>query len=183
MRSFYILNHRASAPGTPASNGVVARATGRRERLRYRDIVWAFHSESQELLLGACTSACNGKMCWSDARALGVSIWLNSGESMVSLALYWMSQTVLFTRLAEISHGSYSSERVHGRGSPRSHCMFSVLLCARKGQASTWPVEASSLAQGARTYAQVPVQRFHRTSMANGGSEECLRTSQQTSVW
>lgn len=97
MRSFYILNHRASAPGTPASNGVVARTTGRRERLRYRDIVWAFHSESQELLLGACTAACNGKMCWSDARALGVSIWLNSVESMVSISLYLLSEDILLT--------------------------------------------------------------------------------------
>ncbi|KAJ7099614.1 RAVE protein 1 C terminal-domain-containing protein [Mycena crocata] len=82
MRSFYILNHRASAPGSPESHGAIPRQTGRRERLRYRDMVWAFHSESQDLLLAASTAACNGKMCWSDARALGVSIWLNSIEAM-----------------------------------------------------------------------------------------------------
>lgn len=83
MRSFYILNRRASAPTTPQSHGTLPRRTGRRERLRYRDIVWAFHSESQDLLLSACTAACNGKMGWSDARALGVSLWLTSVESMV----------------------------------------------------------------------------------------------------
>ncbi|KAJ7092570.1 WD repeat-containing protein [Mycena epipterygia] len=84
MRSFYILNHRASAPGSPESQNTIPRQTGRRERLRYRDMVWAFHSESQDLLLSASTAACNGKMCWSDARALGVSIWLNSIEAMKS---------------------------------------------------------------------------------------------------
>ncbi|KAJ7706334.1 WD repeat-containing protein [Mycena rosella] len=84
MRSFYILNHRASAPGSPESHNTIPRQTGRRERLRYRDMVWAFHSESQDLLLSASTAACNGKMCWSDARALGVSIWLNSIEAMKS---------------------------------------------------------------------------------------------------
>ncbi|KAJ7042393.1 RAVE protein 1 C terminal-domain-containing protein [Mycena alexandri] len=84
MRSFYILNHRASAPGSPQSQNTIPRQTGRRERLRYRDMVWAFHSESQDLLLSAATAACNGKMCWSDARALGVSIWLNSIDAMKS---------------------------------------------------------------------------------------------------
>ncbi|KAJ6574959.1 WD repeat-containing protein [Mycena capillaripes] len=84
MRSFYILNHRASAPGSPESQNTIPRQTGRRERLRYRDMVWAFHSESQDLLLSASTAACNGKMCWADARALGVSIWLNSIDAMKS---------------------------------------------------------------------------------------------------
>jgi hypothetical protein len=85
MRSFYILNRRASEPSSPESTGVVPRQSGRRERLRYRDMIWAFHSESQDLLLNASTAACNGKMCWSDARALGVSIWLNSVESMACI--------------------------------------------------------------------------------------------------
>jgi hypothetical protein len=49
-------------------------------------MVWAFHSESQDLLLSASTAACNGKMCWADARALGVSIWLSSIDAMVGAA-------------------------------------------------------------------------------------------------
>jgi hypothetical protein len=83
MRSFYILNRRASAPNSRASNGVIPRQTGRRERLRYRDMIWAFFSESQEILLQACINASSGKMCWSDARALGIAVWLNSVESLV----------------------------------------------------------------------------------------------------
>ncbi|KAJ3966484.1 RAVE protein 1 C terminal-domain-containing protein [Lentinula raphanica] len=82
MRSFYILNRRASTPASPQSSGAIPRNTGRRERLRYRDMVWAFHSESQDLLLGTSSAACNGKMGWSDARALGISLWLNSIESL-----------------------------------------------------------------------------------------------------
>ncbi|THH13364.1 hypothetical protein EW146_g6843 [Bondarzewia mesenterica] len=78
MRSFYILNKRASAPSSPVSKGSVARRTGWRERLRYRDMIWAFHSESQGLLLSASSAACSQKMTWSDARALGVFLWLNS---------------------------------------------------------------------------------------------------------
>jgi len=83
MRSFYILNQRASVPSSPESRGAVSRRSGWRARLRFRDIIWAFHSESQGLLLSASLAACQGKMTWSDARALGVFLWLNSVESMV----------------------------------------------------------------------------------------------------
>lgn len=85
MRSFYILNRRiASDPSSPRSGGEIVRKTGWRERIRYRDMVWAFHSESQGILLDASVAACNGKMLWTDARALGVFIWLNSVDAMKS---------------------------------------------------------------------------------------------------
>ncbi len=93
MRSFYILNRRASEPNTPSSgnnaaNGVTSNLRlERRERLRYRDMIWAFHSESQDLLLSTSISACGGKMCWPDARALGVFVWMRPGEAMVSASL------------------------------------------------------------------------------------------------
>ena len=83
MRSFYILNKLASEPSSPESKGAISRRTGWRARLRYRDIIWAFHSETQGLLLSASLAACQGKMMWSDARALGVFLWLNSIETMV----------------------------------------------------------------------------------------------------
>jgi hypothetical protein len=91
MRSFYIINDRASNPGKTAGNhpnGISINVTpsdrsGRRERLRFRDMIWAFHSESQELLLNASIAACGGKLTWPDARALGIPLWLTSIESLV----------------------------------------------------------------------------------------------------
>ena len=86
MRSFYILNRRiASDPSSPRSDGAIVRRTGWRERIRYRDMIWAFFSESQGILLDASVAACNGKMLWADARALGVFIWLNSIDAMVCI--------------------------------------------------------------------------------------------------
>lgn len=88
MRAFYITNRRASTPGTPASvrSGTAVRGIKPRQRLRYRDIIWAFHSDSQELLLSTSVAACGGKMTWPDARALGVFLWMHPGESMVCIA-------------------------------------------------------------------------------------------------
>lgn len=106
MRSFYILNKRASAPSSPESKGALPRKTGRRERLRYRDMIWAFHSESQDLLLNSSIAACNGKLGWSDARALGVPIWLTSIETLVrilpSIHCTYIYVTIIFLQKAQM---------------------------------------------------------------------------------
>lgn len=90
MRSFYIINERLrptvdtdSVSVKSAATTKTSRRAGRRERLRYRDMIWAFHSESQDLLLSASVAATGGKMRWCDARALGVFVWLCSIETMV----------------------------------------------------------------------------------------------------
>lgn len=83
MRSFYLINESQSAHSAPSS--LTASALGGvRQRIRYRDIVWASFSQSQEILLSASTEACGGKLSWKDARALGVFLWLQSAESIVS---------------------------------------------------------------------------------------------------
>jgi len=43
--------------------------------LSYRDVVWALHSESQELLLEYSTNASGGRLYWKDAKALGIFLW------------------------------------------------------------------------------------------------------------
>ncbi|KAI7875760.1 hypothetical protein K492DRAFT_136166 [Lichtheimia hyalospora FSU 10163] len=45
-----------------------------------RDLVWALHSQSQDLLLERCTRLCDGKLLWQDARALGIFLWLQKAE-------------------------------------------------------------------------------------------------------
>lgn len=55
-------------------------------RLSFRNIVWASHSESQDMLLTASTNYCtNKKMLWADAKALGVFLWLKSTDVIASL--------------------------------------------------------------------------------------------------
>lgn len=83
MRSFYLINESQSVDSGPTPLTASALG-GARQRLRYRDIVWASFSQSQEILLSASTEACGGKMSWKDARALGVFLWLQSAESIVS---------------------------------------------------------------------------------------------------
>jgi hypothetical protein len=72
----------ASGLRTPSSG-----ASSRSSRLSFRNIVWATHSESQDILLQAATECCrDGKMVWSDAKHLGIFLWLSSTETIVSNA-------------------------------------------------------------------------------------------------
>jgi hypothetical protein len=61
-----------------------ADTTIHQHRLSFRNIVWASHSESQDMLLTASTKYCtDGKMMWKEAKALGVFLWLKSPEVIV----------------------------------------------------------------------------------------------------
>ncbi|CAO3607183.1 unnamed protein product [Cunninghamella echinulata] len=62
----------------------------RKQQLDSRDIAYALHSQSQDLLLDRCIRLCDGKLLWEDARALGIFIWLQKSdvvnEQMLAIA-------------------------------------------------------------------------------------------------
>jgi hypothetical protein len=87
IRMFVNQNRRGGTNGTatPAS-GLQTPGGGltHRIRLSFRYIVWATHSESQDVLLSAATECChNGNMMWPDAKRLGVFLWLKSADAIV----------------------------------------------------------------------------------------------------
>lgn len=53
--------------------------------LSHRDFLWAFESESQEVLVQECMKACKEKMSWDDAKSLGLFLWLKSSDALVWL--------------------------------------------------------------------------------------------------
>lgn len=84
-----------SGAATPSANGVlpslakVAADSGlpaiprAHVKISFRNIVWATHSESHEVLLQAATASCeNNKMTWKDAKRLGVCLWLRSQDAI-----------------------------------------------------------------------------------------------------
>ncbi|KAF9956234.1 regulator of (H+)-ATPase in vacuolar membrane [Mortierella alpina] len=51
--------------------------------LSYSDIVWAYHSESQDLLLDFCSNSLKAPMKWNDAKSLGVFLWMRKKDTMI----------------------------------------------------------------------------------------------------
>lgn len=78
MRSFVLYRHNADSSGLPQKDGSS-------DRLPYRDIVFAYHSESQDLLLEEGVKASGGHSTWAVVRWLGAAMWLKSPEALVSL--------------------------------------------------------------------------------------------------
>jgi hypothetical protein len=51
--------------------------------LSWREIVWAFHSGSQDILLDLVSRHFNGKMMWQNARQCGVFMWMSDINALV----------------------------------------------------------------------------------------------------
>ncbi|KAF9182064.1 regulator of (H+)-ATPase in vacuolar membrane [Haplosporangium sp. Z 11] len=51
--------------------------------LSYRDITWAYHSESQDLLLDFCTNSLKTAMTWPEAKSFGIFLWMRKKETMI----------------------------------------------------------------------------------------------------
>jgi hypothetical protein len=52
--------------------------------LSWREIVWAFHSGSQDILLDLVSRHFNGKMMWQHAKQCGVFMWMSDINALVS---------------------------------------------------------------------------------------------------
>ncbi|KAI8603070.1 RAVE protein 1 C terminal-domain-containing protein [Dissophora ornata] len=51
--------------------------------LSYRDITWAYHSESQDLLLDFCCNSLKVPMTWTEAKSLGIFLWMRKKDIII----------------------------------------------------------------------------------------------------
>lgn len=88
IRTFANRDRRAALSGaaTPLPIPIPQEGLGRpmaHARISFRNIVWATHSESHQVLLQAATESTeNNKMMWEDAKRLGVFLWMRSQEAI-----------------------------------------------------------------------------------------------------
>lgn len=52
--------------------------------LSWREIVWAFHSNTQDILSDLTSQQYQGKMLWTDARDCGIFMWMTDITALVS---------------------------------------------------------------------------------------------------
>ncbi|KWU47634.1 hypothetical protein RHOSPDRAFT_31069 [Rhodotorula sp. JG-1b] len=79
MRSFFLYRQAGVADTSSTTPSSSAR------QLSYRDIVFAYHSESQDLLLEEGTKASGGHATWAAVSSFGAAMWLRSPESLARL--------------------------------------------------------------------------------------------------
>eukprot|EP00842_Homolaphlyctis_polyrhiza_P006919 jgi/Hompol1/816/HPOL_005431-RA len=52
--------------------------------MSHRDAMWAFISESQDVLLDIASQTFGGKILWKDAQRIGMGLWIRNPETLVS---------------------------------------------------------------------------------------------------
>ena len=52
------------------------------KKLKSRDICWAYHSESQDLLVDFCNNIYGNKLTWKEARTLGMGFWIRNNDTL-----------------------------------------------------------------------------------------------------
>lgn len=89
MRFLLALRTLAHAAKTKSTDLQVLPAS----RLRYRAVLWGFHSESQDMLIKSTEDVCGRPMLWEDAKALSLPIWIRSAEALVCViaGLYFIA--------------------------------------------------------------------------------------------
>jgi hypothetical protein len=51
--------------------------------ISWREIVWAFHSESHEILTDLVSKQFHGRVCWENARECGLFMWITDVNALV----------------------------------------------------------------------------------------------------
>ncbi|KAL8645036.1 MAG: hypothetical protein Q9226_007480 [Calogaya cf. arnoldii] len=59
-----------------------SQVTPNRRSITYREIVWAYHSGSQDILLDLTSRQFQGRMLWADAKDCGLSMWMNDVNAL-----------------------------------------------------------------------------------------------------
>jgi len=57
---------------------------GKEMPMSWREINWAFHSNSQDILTDMVTSHFHGRMLWESARESGIFMWISDNAALVS---------------------------------------------------------------------------------------------------
>ena len=61
-----------------------AQGVANKDMVSWREIVWAFYSESQDILSDLVSSQFNSKMTWKSAKESGIFMWLSDTNAIVS---------------------------------------------------------------------------------------------------
>jgi len=86
--------------------------------ISWREIIWAFHSGSQDILADLVSRHFNGRMLWQHAKACGIFMWMTDINALVRTFI--LCYQALQLTAAACSVRNHSSKRVHQDGREES---------------------------------------------------------------
>ena len=147
----------------------------------WREIVWAFHSVSQDALVDLMQRQFHGRMQWEDARGSGIFMWMTDLPALVSLMYHVMTNPRL-TECPASSIRSDSKKRVHKNLREEPYRLQPLLSSSQEKVCSHRSMENGSVEPRAIRHTKAPPQRFYRVTMENGSFEKRLRFAWKASI-
>lgn len=81
--------------------------------MSWREINWAYHSTSQDILLDFVSRSYHGRMLWENARESGMFMWLADANAVVRSSFQLIYFGRKLKRLAEDTVRDHSAQRVY----------------------------------------------------------------------
>lgn len=91
-----------------------SQAPDSRVAITWREIVWAYHSSSQEILVDLVSKQFQGRMLWEHARESGMFMWMTDLTALVSIA--YPAQDIKLSNTIASAIRSHSTESVYQDG-------------------------------------------------------------------
>lgn len=152
--------------------------------ITWREIVWAFHSGSQDILVDLVSRQFHGKMLWEHARESGLFMWMTDLTALVGLKLYGVDTgNRQADRCAESAIRGHCTQRVHQDRREESYRLQFVLYRTAEEERAGGSLEDGGLESGASYDATLAGEQFSRKQMEDYSFEERLRSTRQTAVW
>lgn len=83
--------------------------------ISWREIVWAFHSQSQDILVDLVSRHFNGKMLWHHAKDSGMFMWMSDVTALVCKSL----TTIILIPMSNINRSVRNLRSLRAMNTPR----------------------------------------------------------------
>ena len=122
-------------------------APAARVEITWREIVWAYHSGSQDILVDLVSRQFHSRMLWEHARESGVFMWMTDLTALVSRSCGYC--IILLRQVIASSIRDHSTQRVHQNRREESNRLHPLLLSSQKEKCARWSLEDGSMESGA----------------------------------
>ena len=156
-----------------------------RVNISWREIVWAFHSGSQDILVDLVSRQFQGRMLWEHARESGMFMWMTDLTALVCLlptlpkpfpTFSCPTANPLFSALPIRDH---SSKRVHQDRRKEPHRLLTLLPRPAQEARPPRPLAHGRLEPRTGGHPAAAEERLQRSALEDGCLEERLRPAQQ----
>lgn len=142
------------------------------DSISWREITWAFHSGSQDILADLVSRHFQGRMLWEHARESGIFMWMTDLTALVSFHVSpFMTTTDDCTATAVRNH---RPERIHKDRREESRRLQPVLHGSQEESGSCWPLADGHLVPRAICDTASTLEQLQRVPLENSRSQECI---------